>query len=217
MTPPQEHHERQRYIYVVRHGQTEENERGLHQGQGIGGQLSTQGARDTHELGPRLAGIAFDSLYVSPAARCQATAEILREYLAAIPDVRTDKRLDAKNSGHLAGRPRELAAAEAARAGVPIHRHRVPGGETSEEVQARYVALWDDLCGGPARRVLLVGHGGGIACLLLHLARRLFSDYLDHVPGSAALSLLRVPETTSRGEIVLMNVSPREVGSELPV
>lgn len=214
MIPRRNHHERRRHVYVVRHGQTEENELGLHQGQGVGGRLSAQGTEDTHELGRHLAGTTFDSLYVSPAARCQATAEILCEYLS-IPDVRTDARLDAKNSGHLAGRPRELAAVEAARAGVPIHRHRVPGGETSEEVQARYVELWEALCDAPTQRALVVGHGGGIACLLLRLARRPFSDYLDHVPNSAALSLLRVPETTSRGEIVLMNVSPRDVGSEL--
>jgi len=207
-------HERHKYIYIVRHGETQENRRGVHQGQFLGGRLSHMGANDAQALGWRLASLSFDSIHVSPAARCQATIGVLRRYVST-PSIRTDVRLDAKNSGYLGGQPRALAAQEAALAGIPIHQFRTPGGESSEEVQARYVNLWREVCEGPSRRALLLGHGGGIACLFLHLKRRPFADYLRYVPGSAAVTVVRVPEAGVRGKVLLMNVSPHDLDGPL--
>ena len=199
-----------RYVFIIRHGETLENHIGIHQGQAVGGRLSQRGIDDARMLGWRLGSIAFDGFHVSPASRCQETARILRGYISA-PDIQTDMRLNAKNSGYLAGRPRGLGAEEAARLGVPIHQFRPPGGESSEDLQARYVELWRDVCKGPSRRVLLLGHGGGIACLLLHLTQRSFTDYLAYVPGSAGITVVRLLGG-ARGEIVLTNVAPGDLG-----
>lgn len=196
-----------KHIYLIKHGETEENLRGVHQGQAVGGRLSERGRDDIRAVGNGLAaaGIIVDQILVSPMSRCRESAALLAAAFKSA-DVRVDERLSAKNSGHLGGRPRELAAAEAARHGVPIHQLRTPGGESSEDVQARYMRLWDDVCARPDRTTVLVGHGGGIACLLLRLTGSGFDRYLQHVPGSAGVTWIEVNNSASR--IRLMNVPP---------
>ncbi|MGW2302308.1 histidine phosphatase family protein [Streptomyces sp. NPDC001809] len=199
-------------IYLIKHGETEENLQGIHQGRAVGGRLSERGRADMGRVGACLAaaGVAVDQMLVSPMSRCRESAELLAAALAPA-DVRVDERLAAKDSGHLGGRPRELAAAEAARHGVPIHRLRTPGGESSEDVQARYVDLWDEVCSGARRTTVLLGHGGGIACLLLWLTENGFDRYLQHVPGSAGVTCVEIGGPAPR--VRLMNVSP----ADLPV
>ncbi|MFI1936548.1 histidine phosphatase family protein [Streptomyces purpureus] len=199
-------------IYLIKHGETEENLQGIHQGRAVGGRLSERGRADIRWVGACLAtaGIAVEQMLVSPMSRCRESAELLTAALAPA-DVRVDERLAAKDSGHLGGRPRELAAAEAAHHGVPIHRLRTPGGESSEDVQARYVGLWDEVCSEGRRTTVLVGHGGGIACLLLWLTGNGFDRYLQHVPGSAGVTCVEIGGPTPR--IRLMNATP----ADLPV
>ncbi|QES42916.1 histidine phosphatase family protein [Streptomyces venezuelae] len=205
---------RTKHIYLIKHGETEENLRGIHQGQAVGGRLSERGRNDIRAVGAGLAGtgITVDQMLVSPMSRCRESAALLTAVLRPT-NVLVDERLAAKNSGHLGGRPRELAASEAAHHGVPIHQFRTPGGESSEEVQARYVDLWNQVRTGPHRTTVLVGHGGGIACLLLWLTGNGFERYLQHVPGSAGLTWVEADDTAS--DIRLMNVPPASLPSRL--
>jgi broad specificity phosphatase PhoE len=198
---------RTKHIYLIKHGETEENLRGIHQGQAVGGRLSERGRDDIRAVGNSLAtaGITVDQMLVSPMSRCRESAALLTAVLRPTEE-HMDERLAAKNSGHLGGRPRKLAAAEAARHGVPIHQFRTPDGESSEDVQARYVDLWNEVCTGPHRTTVLVGHGGGIACLLLWLTGNGFERYLQHVPGSAGVTWIEVGDVVPR--IQLMNTSP---------
>lgn len=203
-----------KHIYLIKHGETEENLQGIHQGRAVGGRLSQRGSDDIRKVGDSLAaaGVAVDLMLVSPMSRCRQSAALLTAALTPA-DVRVDERLAAKNSGYLGGRPRELAAAEATHRGVPIHQLRTPGGESSEDVQSRYVQLWDEVCAGPHRTTLLIGHGGGIACLLLRLTGNGFDRYLDHVPESAGVTWVEVDSTAPR--IRLMNVSAADLPSRL--
>ncbi len=204
---------RTHHIFLIKHGETEENRFGIHQGQALGGTLSSQGIADIRQVAATLAdlNITIDRMLVSPMSRCQQSAALLADRLAP-PDVRQDPRLSAKNSGHLGGKPRHAAAAEAATAGVPIHQLRTPGGESSEDVQARYLHLWNEVISAPPQTTILVGHGGGIACLLLHLTGRSFTDYLDLVPGSAATTWLEVTDGTPRFRCV--NAPPSKLSGQ---
>ncbi|MFJ2769046.1 histidine phosphatase family protein [Streptomyces sp. NPDC087300] len=203
-----------KHIYLIKHGETEENLQGIHQGQAVGGRLSKRGSDDIRKAAASLCaeGITVDQILVSPMSRCRESAALLTAVFAPA-DVRVDGRLAAKDSGRLGGQPRELAQAEAARHGIPIHQLRTPGGESSEDVQARYVSLWADVSSAPHGTSVLVGHGGGIACLLLWLTGKGFDRYLDHVPGSAGVTWIEVGDDTSR--IRLMNVPPGELAGRL--
>lgn len=205
---------RTKYIYLVKHGETEENLRGIHQGQAVGGRLSHRGSDDIRKVGDSLAAadVTVDQMLVSPMSRCRQSAALLTAALTPA-DVRVDERLAAKNSGYLGGRPRELAGAEATRRGVPIHQLRTPGGESSEDVQSRYARLWEEVCAGPHRTTVLIGHGGGIACLLLQLTGNGFDRYLEHVPGSAGVTWVEVDDNSPR--IRLMNVAAADLATRL--
>ncbi|MET4922476.1 histidine phosphatase family protein [Streptomyces sp. PSRA5] len=108
----------------------------MHQGQAVGGRLSERGRDDIRAVGDGLAAseIAVDQMLGSPMSRARGSAELLAAALAP-DDVRVDERLVAKNSGHLGGKPGDLAAVEVTRQGVPIHQLRSPGGESFEDVQ----------------------------------------------------------------------------------
>ncbi|WP_030906006.1 histidine phosphatase family protein [Streptomyces sp. NRRL F-5126] len=205
---------RAKHIYLIKHGETEENLRGIHQGRAVGGRLSERGRTDIRGVGKRLvsAGVTVDRMLVSPMSRCRESADLLTATLRPT-EIRVDERLAAKDSGYLGGRPRELAAAEAARHGVPIQRFRTPGGESSEDVQARYVDLWEEISTGPEQTTVLVGHGGGIACLLLWLTGNGFDQYLQHVHGSARVTWVEVGVTGP--QIRLMNASPADLADLL--
>jgi broad specificity phosphatase PhoE len=201
-------------IFLVKHGETVENQMGIHQGQTLGGTLSDRGATDVRYVGEALAkaGIVVDRLLVSPMPRCRQSARILA--VTVTPQVvEFDDRLSAKNSGHLGGRPRDQAAREAARLGVPIHRLRSPGGESSEDVQARIVDLWESVTAAPEGTTVLVGHGGGIACLLLHLIGIGFEQYLDFVPGSAATTRIEISRQSLHWHFV--NADPHSLSHKL--
>ncbi|MFI8090022.1 histidine phosphatase family protein [Streptomyces sp. NPDC086080] len=203
-----------KHIYLIKHGETEENRQGIHQGQAVGGRLSKRGKDDIRQVGDSLAtvGVTVDQMLVSPMSRCRQSAALLTAALTPA-EVRVEERLAAKNSGYLGGRPRDLAAAEAARRGVPIHQLRTPGGESSEDVQSRYSHLWDEVCAGSQRTAILIGHGGGLACLLLWLTGNGFDRYLDHVPGSAGVTWVEVGDGTPR--IRLMNVPAADLSNRL--
>jgi glucosyl-3-phosphoglycerate phosphatase len=192
-------------IYLVRHGETEENLLGIHQGHGIQGRLSSRGAEDAAELAAHFATLRFDTLYTSPIGRCTATAAILAERLRPTAIVH-EPRLAAKNSGFLSGQRRNLIEQEATRAGVPIHLFKTPGGESSVDVQRRHAELWSELAARPGT-YFLVGHGAGIALLLLHLTGHGFDRFSTYVHGSAHRTV--VEAGAGRHRILEVNVPPR--------
>lgn len=65
-------------IYLVRHGQTEENAQNILQGH-IPGHLSEEGIRQVEILRDKLCTIHFDALISSDLKRCADTAAILNE------------------------------------------------------------------------------------------------------------------------------------------
>ncbi|AXK37656.1 histidine phosphatase family protein [Streptomyces armeniacus] len=201
-------------ILLLKHGETLENARGIHQGRGIGGTLSDQGTKDVDLAAGTLSanGISPEAILRSPMSRCRQSAALVRAHFPHAT-VHEDDRLAAKDSGHLSGLPRHAAADEAAREGVPIHQLRAPGGESSEDVQARYISLCHAVFATPARTTVLLGHGGGFACLLLWLTGIGWDSYLDHVPASGALSLIE--QSHAGPSLALINVRPAELGDAL--
>lgn len=65
-------------LYIVRHGETEENAAGILQGH-LPGHLNEEGKRQARELRDKLASVSFDTLLCSDLQRCLDTARILNE------------------------------------------------------------------------------------------------------------------------------------------
>lgn len=68
-------------LYLVRHGETEENAANILQGN-LPGHLNEKGKAQAHETAQTLTGIPFDKMYCSDLKRCVDTAAIINEYLS---------------------------------------------------------------------------------------------------------------------------------------
>ena len=74
-------------LYIIRHGQTELNTRGVLQGRSDY-PLNASGVRQAQEAAEKLKGISFDAVYTSPLRRAVQTAEIVAPDCKPIPDER---------------------------------------------------------------------------------------------------------------------------------
>lgn len=64
-------------LYLVRHGETEYNRRGIVQGGGIDSEMNDRGRAQTRALSERLRSVDVDALYVSTLRRAKQTADIV--------------------------------------------------------------------------------------------------------------------------------------------
>jgi probable phosphoglycerate mutase len=64
-------------LYLVRHGETEHNRRGLMQGRGVDSELNAAGRAQSQALAQRLAPVSVDALYASTLQRAKQTADIV--------------------------------------------------------------------------------------------------------------------------------------------
>lgn len=156
-------------LFLVRHGRTEMNLRGLLQGHGGFG-LLPEGIRDAERAAELLADKGVTLLYSSDQRRAVETAGILRRRLGLRSPLRTSRLLREFDYGEMTGRP----AAEVSRL-FPLFRKDpafvFPQGESFERLQGRALRWLQ----GVARRIpraaaAVVSHGGWIRTLLAGVA-----------------------------------------------
>ena len=135
--------------------------------------LTETGRAQTERLAERLMGIPFAAMYASPVLRAQQSAEILSTRLRL--DYRTTGALAEFDMGVLEGRSdvagwlqyEELLDAWLIRRDWQA---RIEGGESFDDVRARFMPFIDSLREARLRGpVLLVGHGGMLICMLPEL------------------------------------------------
>jgi len=196
-------------IIFVRHGETEQNRANVHQGSAIGGDLSVAGARDLRALAGaiRVSGIRIDEVLVSPMKRCQTSFYALTPPLRA-SRARTEPMLSAKNSGSDAGLDRSTMQTRVRNSGRAIEDYKAPNGESTRDVQARYLDVLREVQRSPATTSLVLAHGAGIASVLLHLTGHSFDSFDDFVPSSAAMAV--VEDGGGNLEVIDYDVRPAD-------
>ncbi len=156
-------------LFLVRHGETEDNHQGVFQGQ-AGRGINTRGRVQAEKLALRLAdlepGVDLHALYSSDLERAVDTAAVLAQVLG-LP-VRVDEGLREVYVGTWQGKtarevetlyPEEHAAW---RAGLDVPRG---GGETYAELSARFGEAVDRALRAhpaPGSHLLFVSHGAAI-------------------------------------------------------
>jgi broad specificity phosphatase PhoE len=158
-------------IYLVRHGETEYNQRGL----GLGRadvSLTPHGERQVKALGVRLSTARIDCIYTSPLARCVSTAT----QVAGGRDIAIQRRdelleLDVGETEGLAfpemrEKYPEFLKAWAGPTGVDI---RMPAGESLRDLERRLIPFAGQLLESPAEAVAVVSHNFVTRILLTHL------------------------------------------------
>jgi len=154
-------------ITLVRHGETEENVRGIIQGQQPG-HLTERGREQAFAAAGKLKGRHFDAIYCSDLQRCLDTAEPIRQAFPDVPFV-IDRQLRERYGGNFEGQPLELL--EPHRVSGDWYSFRLPGGgESWDDTRLRQVPFLNQLFEKyPKGSVLVISHGGpvrGIRSLL---------------------------------------------------
>ncbi len=131
-------------IYMTRHGETEENSRGVFQGQ-TPGHLSEKGKEEAKSLRPRLASMTFDVVLCSDLKRCLDTAEIALDGIECT--FIKEPLLRERDLGNLAGTPIKGA----------VYNDTV---ETEESMQERARMFIEKVKKEyPGKKVLAFSHG----------------------------------------------------------
>ncbi|MDB4949912.1 MAG: phosphoglycerate mutase [Gemmatimonadetes bacterium] len=196
-------------VYLIRHGETDWNRRGLYQGT-TDVSLNDAGRVQARVLAEVLAGVRFDAAYTSPLRRARETAEAVMAgrgvQLGVLPELR--------EISYGLWQGRGMVPAGRCDAGLEWRwKHdpwsvRFPGGETLADVRRRAGPVLDGIAAAhPAETVLVSGHGHLNRVLLIHALRLPERDFwrieqanaacwvLELMPGRApAGSLLAVEE-----------------------
>ncbi len=176
-------------IWLVRHGETIFNIKGLVQGWSDS-PLTNNGQLQTAHLGKKLKSrhLNFSSIYSSDLIRCLDTAEILRNNINPHIEIHSDKRLREINTGdgegdsiktHLKQYPYSLN----------IKKHPgTPNGENWNDVFNRVIPAIKDIgeCNLNNEKVLVVSHSMVIAGLICYLQN---NDELISIPNNSVTIL----------------------------
>lgn len=189
-------------IYIIRHGQTDFNERGLLQGH-YNSQLNHQGHAESTALGAYFQnqGIYADKVWSSDLDRCRSTtANILgdnnthhQKKKGPTTTVVYTPNLRERSLAELETMPIAAAKKHAAAAGKTITEY----GESRAEVVARIHAAWPavvvDALDCKLQTVFFVTHGGYIKILAKYLVNEWGATVSEDVP----LDNIRHPPNTS--------------------
>ncbi len=149
-------------LIVIRHGETQWNHEGRHQGQ-LDSPLTVRGVHQAHAIAGRLKAESFAALYSSDLERAHRTAEIIAHQCGHT--IITDPRLRERHMGIFQGLTWEEISDKHP---DELHRYRtadvdyvVPEGESARQRLQRSVACLEEL----ARRhhgqtIAVVTHGG---------------------------------------------------------
>jgi broad specificity phosphatase PhoE len=175
-------------IYLARHGETDDNARGVVQGW-LDTPLNDRGREQARALAAELPPVA--ALYTSHLSRASETAAIIGAVLKLEPKV--DERLAESQRGSWEGRaiadiertePDAWAAWRRGGAGF-----RFPGGESLQEHQDRVLAALAEVRQGPLP-ALVVAHGGSIrAAVCASDPRGLDAFFAIPVPNASVIQL----------------------------
>lgn len=177
-------------LYIVRHGETEWNQKGLIQGQSGDSPLTKLGEKQVQALMKTLSSVHFDAVYSSDLIRAKRTAEIIALERNLI--VKATNILRERNFGRLEGKSREELKKFEASFLQLTEKERFaykpfPDVESEEEVISRlFTFLREVAIVYTGKNVLIVTHGGMMRALLNHLGFIRYSDKAFNIIGNTA-------------------------------
>ena len=180
-------------LFLVRHGETEENIQGIIMGQ-TQGVLTALGEEQAKKVAKRLSQEKFDGIYSSDLLRAKKTADYIREYHLSTPFVLCEE-LRERSFGSLQGK-----LAKEINWDIP---QKEVESEVSMRERARKILIKAQL-ENPNGQVLFVAHGLIFKAILAELLD--FSgSIVDLVqPNNSAIYILEVDDNL-KGKIIIEN------------
>ena len=164
-------------FYIVRHGETVFNKKGIMQGNIIDSPLTKRGENQAERVRKKLSKLHFDEIFSSDLFRAKRTAEIitLERKLA----VKTTQALREQNYGRYEGKPYKvfheslrklLQKYERLDDRKKKHFRLESGIETDEEAVSRFITFIREIAIAYAgKNILVVSHGDVIKYFLIHV------------------------------------------------
>ncbi len=188
-------------IYLVRHGETNENKNKVLQGQSHG-TLSSQGIEQAQRLAERLKSHKLDIIYSSDLERARHTTEqIARHHVCPIeylPELRE------RAGGVYEGRPYSEFTTSRAQAEVPPEKFTVEGGESVEEVVLRCRTVIERIVTSPHSKTLMVSHGVANRCIISILTKTPVRELLQLEQGNTCVNTF---ELSAEGEVLQVTLN----------
>lgn len=198
----------QKSIYLIRHGETDYNRRGIVQGSGVDSDLNEMGQAQAMAFFQAYQHVPFRKIYVSGLRRTYQTAEpfidlgIPYEKLTGLNEISWGL-MEGKVPGNLDNEYYRtlIEAWSGGNTALPTD-----GGESPEEVEARQRVALDVILSHPDETpVLITMHGRAMRILLCWLTNRPLAqmDYFEH--SNLCLYKLRYNYDTQTFDIELSN------------
>lgn len=179
-------------IYLIRHAQSEFNEKGIFQGR-LDSDLTPLGFVQARLVAKFLEGEGIEKIVTSPQRRAYKTALTIGDVLGIEPEI--DERIREMSFGVLEGRnfwelfdqERDMMMGWLKN---PVE-NPLPTQESMELFEKRILSFIEDLISWKEESIAVVGHGGtlhGIVCLSLGLGlERLWKVHMDNTGVSLLL------------------------------
>ena len=197
-------------FWVVRHGETEENLRGIIQGQGTG-TLTKQGLRQMALAAEKLYRVNFNAIYASDLSRAMESAQIIQAAGHAGCEIQSNCALREWHLGVLAGLTRNECAMRypevwqaVCTSGVNAE---VPNGESRLALYGRVHDFLEELVTKhqPGDRILLVTHGGVLRMMLRMVVGDLREGNSDGAVANGSISRFNYSLETHSWQLVAWN------------
>lgn len=192
-------------IYLVRHGQTDYNRKGIIQGRGVNSELNETGRAQALAFYEHYKHEVFDDVLVSELIRTHQTLAHFEQAGYILNKHAELDEIDWGNHEGKGGDPRlageYLALTEKWKAGFLTAK--IEGGESPLELQVRQRQFIDNILPNYGPRVLVCSHGRAIRSMLCNMLNVPLSQ-MDDFPHTN-LSLYKLHQFGDKFEIVLFN------------
>lgn len=187
------------YLYIMRHGETDDNTRRILQGQ-KDNPLNGRGRKQAAEAAERFEGILFDRIYVSPLKRAVETAELAtgRDRSEFI----LEERIKEISFGVLEGTALESIQPPYDNFFRAPALYEAPeGGEDLVGLSKRTMSFLKEIRGClPGKNVLLVSHGAAIHAMVYQIKKQPIDRFWDMSLGNCGI--LKLSDETGSYEIL---------------
>ena len=176
-------------IYLVRHGQTEDNIANISTGR-CPWKLTPHGHNQAQYMGNYVRHYQLDHIYVSDLQRTKDTAQPLIHHHQTVPVTYTPQ-LRELTKWIYDGRPQTEGHEAVKQSWNHRYEFVYPQGESIEQLQQRGVQFFKDMYQQHQwESILAISHGWLITTFLLYALAKDFDNFRDHRVDNASISLV---------------------------
>lgn len=193
-------------MYIVRHGQTEENLKGTYYGV-LDCSITDLGVKQAKTLGEKLKSIKFDKVYCSELKRAKETLS----YIYDDDDIVVDSRLNERNFGVFEGKTytelEEDMDEDYKSWTNDWKEYRPKDGESFRDSYLRAYSFMEDLKSQSGDNILVCAHGGIVKAIYAYILEGNLDLYWRFNSRNADLSIIKNHE----GYFYIDSIIPTEI------